>query len=99
MYQYITTFWQDFSIAETFGFSAIRESAERFFNEWKYDVKYLTELVMILDYKCWHYYEKGDEKLSQLYSDLYYKYNAKAWDWLEQHATKEDQKYYFDTLD
>ena len=33
-YTPITTFWDDFSIAEKFGEQAIRDTAERAFEEW-----------------------------------------------------------------
>ena len=36
-YEYITTFWQDFSTAELFGEDAIRDTAKRAFDEWKDD--------------------------------------------------------------
>ena len=58
-YEYFTTFWSDFSIAERFGYEAIDDTAERAYEEWKNDVKYLTELVMILNHKCWMYYHDG----------------------------------------
>ena len=46
-YQPITTFWEDFSIAEKFGADAIRNTAVRAFNEWHTNIKFLTELIMI----------------------------------------------------
>lgn len=98
-YEYFTTFWQDFDIAEIFGIDAIRETASRVFNEWKDDVRYLTELVMILNHKCWYFYEHNKQSLSELYADLYYEYNDKALDYLEEKNNKEDLSYYIRTLD
>lgn len=71
-YETITTFWQDFDIAEMFGIEAIKDTYKRALNEWKDNYKYLTELVMILNWKCWWYYERNNASLSRLYSDLYY---------------------------
>lgn len=34
-YEMQTTFWQDFSIADKFGISAIEDTYERAFKEWK----------------------------------------------------------------
>lgn len=47
-YTPITTFWQDFSIADKFGPAAIRDTFKRAFAEWKGNYKYLTELVMVI---------------------------------------------------
>ena len=98
-YEYVTTFWEDFSIAEIYGIASIDETAKRIFNEWKSDIIYLTELIMILNHKCWYYYSIGDEALSQHYSDLYYKYNELALNYLEEYGSKEDINYYYKTLD
>lgn len=95
-YKPITTFWQDFSIAETFGQEAIRETAERCFKEWKNDYKYLTELIMVINHKSW-YWNNKNERLMELYSKLYYKYDDKAIKALNNNKTA--LNYYFKTLD
>lgn len=63
------------------------------------DVTMLAALVMILNHKCWDWYEEGNEALSCIYSNLYYKYNDKAWDWLEANGTEEEKSWYFHTMD
>lgn len=69
-YEMTTTFWQDFTIADVFGESAIKDTFVRAFNEWKDDYVYLTELVIVLNHKIWHWYEK---KLAygELYNELW----------------------------
>ena len=52
-YECFTTFWNDFSIAATYGIPAIKETYQRVFAEWKDDYKYLTELVMVLNHLGW----------------------------------------------
>lgn len=52
-YKPITTFWDDFSIADNFGIDAVCDTYNRAFQEWKTDYKYLTELVMVLNWKIW----------------------------------------------
>lgn len=69
-YKPITTFWEDFSIADKFGSKAVEETFDRAFKEWKSDYKFLTELVMVLNHKIWEHYEK-DEKLGRVYNDLW----------------------------
>lgn len=50
-YKPMTTFWQDFSIADAFGIAAVVDTFKRAFKEWKDNYKYLTELVMVLNHK------------------------------------------------
>lgn len=56
-------------------------------------------LVTVLNHRCWYWYDNGNEELSYLYSELYYKYNNLAWDWLEKNGTDEEKHWYFETLD
>lgn len=66
----ITTFWSDFDIADRFGKEAVLDTYNRAFKEWRYDYRYLTELVMVLNQKCWQWY-KIDNELSELYCSLF----------------------------
>ena len=101
-----TTFWDDFSIADQFGVSAVKDTYERAFNEWKTNYVYLTELVMILNHKCWQHYDcmnkaasksvaEHHEKLSKLYEALYYETYDKGFELL----TGDELAYYIRTLD
>lgn len=69
-YKPITTFWEDFSIADKFGNDAVSDTFRRAFNEWKGNYAYLTEMVMVLNHKIWQWYEKND-LLAKLYNKLY----------------------------
>lgn len=69
-YECITTFWEDFSIADQFGVTAIKDTYNRAFNEWKTDYKYLTELVMVLNHKIWQWYERN-EAYAKVYNELW----------------------------
>lgn len=93
-YNVFTTFWDDFSIADSFGISAIRDTYKRAFEEWKWDYKYLTELVMVLNWKIWYWY-KRDRKIAQCYNDLWMECDAYAY-----HNLKDEElDYYIKTLD
>ena len=94
-YETITTFYQDFSIAEQYGIKAIKDTYTRAFNEWKHDYKYLTELVMILNIKCWNFYANGMNEYSLLYSNLYHEAN----DWAYENLKGDELSYYRWTLD
>ena len=52
-YNVQTTFWEDFSAADIFRLSAIQDTFNRAFKEWKGNCKYLTELVLVLNHKIW----------------------------------------------
>lgn len=90
-----TTFWQDFSIADVFGTDAVKDTFNRAFPEWKHDVVYLTELVMVLNHKCWHHYYQNNIEMFKLYRTLYEKANDYALDNLK----GEDFDYFFRITD
>jgi hypothetical protein len=71
-YKPITTFWDDFSIADRFGASVVRDTFNRAFIEWRGNYKYLTELVMVLNHKIWQHYETN-EVLARVYNELWEK--------------------------
>ncbi len=98
-YKYITTFWDDFSIAEKFGLDAINDTAFRAFYAWRDNIAYLTELIMVLNHKCWYWYEQHEDNLASLYSELYYKYDERVLNYLEEKDDKEAIHYYLSTLD
>lgn len=72
-YEMKTTFWQDFHIADHFGERAIRDTFKRAFEEWKSNVEYLTELVMVLNWKLWQHYDRGNERFAKVYDELWRK--------------------------
>jgi len=94
-YTPITTFWEDFSIADRFGTSAVRDTYSRAFRDWKGNYKYLTELVMVLNHKIWEHYYAGDEALSRLYDSLWKKVDEYCMD----HLKDDELQYYFETTD
>lgn len=97
-YTPITTFWQDFSIADKFGPTAIRDTFKRAFAEWKGNYKYLTELVMVLNHKIAYHYnpEKGAANvLANLYNELW----EKADDYANTHLEGEEYAYYYRITD
>lgn len=75
----ITTFWEDFSIADAFGVEAVKDTFNRAFEGWKADYKYLTELVLVLNHKIWQWYGKNDE-LAMAYNKLWEKAGEYAYD-------------------
>ena len=93
-YKFITTFWQDFSIADKFGIDAIKDTYTRAVDEWKHNYKYMTELIMVLNWKSFEWYNKN-KNYSQTYGELYYELDA----YCIEHFSEEEQKYYFSVTD
>lgn len=85
-----TTFWSDFSIADKFGEKAVRDTFKRAFDEWKTNHIYLTELVLILNWKIWEWHELGNDSLAKVYDEL--------WGFADNYALENlqgDEKSYF----
>jgi len=93
-YELQTTFWSDFSIADRFGMSAIRDTFDRAFEEWKEDYEYLTELVLVLNHKIWQYYETRPD-IATLYNSLW----EKARQYAEENLKDDELSYYYDVTD
>lgn len=93
-YEPITTFWQDFTIADQFGEDAVVDTYNRVFEDWKDDYKYLTELVIVLNHKIW-YHVNTNEKLANTYDKLWKLADKYAVDTLK----GDELMYYMRTID
>lgn len=93
-YKPITTFYQDFSIADHFGINAIKDTFKRAFNEWKDDYKFLTELVMVLNWKIFEHYE-NNEQVARVYDSLW----KQADEYAIENLKDEEAKYYYEITD
>lgn len=92
-YEPITTFWQDFSIADRFGIKAITDTYNRAKTEWADNCKYWTELCLVLNHKIWQWHENDNQKAA-LYDRLWREADAMTADWSD-----EEQAYYFEITD
>ena len=92
-YKQISTFYEDFSIADHFGIDAIKDTYKRAFKGWKDDTKMITELDMVLNWKSWEHAERED--YCSLYADLYYELR----DWCFENLKGDDLTYYIRTTD
>ena len=90
----MTTFWQDFSIADNYGLDAVRRTYNRTVNEWHDNYKYVTELILVLNHKIWQWHEQRDD-LALLYNDLWRVLDA----WARDNFTEEQQQYLFKVTD
>lgn len=97
-----TTFWMDFSIADVFGLDAVQDTYNRAFSAWKNDVKYFTELAIVLNHKIFYWYEKAKDnkeskefKFAQLYDKLW----READEYAISNFTGDDAQFYYDITD
>lgn len=93
-YVMTTTFWDDFSIADYFGANAIKDTFKRAFKEWKSNHIYLTELVIVLNYKIWQHYQKNDT-----YAELYHELWEKADNYACTHLKGEELSFFYRITD
>ena len=93
-YKPLTSFYTDFSIADKFGLSAIQDTYNRAFADWKNNYKYITELAMVLNWKCWRWYEVKDD-YSVLYTSLFRELD----EWIMNNLKGEELDYYIAVTD
>lgn len=94
-YKPCTTFYEDFSIADKFGLSAIKDTYRRGLKTAKACGKeYLTEFVMVLNWKIWEHHQ-NNEIYAKTYDDLWRKASEVA----ENTLKGDDLMYYYRTID
>lgn len=109
-YEFITSFWDDFVIAERMGcgvqdghlvptdvetgVKAIEDTFDRAFREWKSNYKYLTELVMVLNWKIWRF-----NGIIEEYTELYNKLWGIADEYAVSNLEGEERSYFYEVTD
>lgn len=93
-YKPLTTLYMDFSKVDHLGVKEIRDLYNSTFSKWKNDYKYLTELVMVLNWKIWEHHLRNDSLVS-LYNSLWQKTHRYALN----HLKGEEIRYYLMTTD
>ena len=93
-YKFESSFWEEFSIAEDYGPEGIHHHYDIVFEQYKDNLKYLTELVLVLNIKIFIWYGV-DDTIGKMYEDLYVDADAYALSSFE----GDDLHYYLHTLD
>lgn len=70
-YQFKTTYWQDFSIADKFGISAVKDTYRKIKPLALNDAMDFAELVCVLNWKIWEHYESKNDGLANAYNELW----------------------------
>lgn len=94
-YELMTTFARDFDIADAFGASAIRDTYKKAFNEWKDNYKYLTELVLVLNWKIGQHFGLKNQEYTRIYNELW----TAAGSYAEEHLKGEELAYFHRVTD
>ncbi len=93
-YKFESTFWEEFSIAEDYGAEGVKEHYDLVFEQWKDNLKFLTELVLVLNIKIFIWFGV-DDTIGKTYDQLWKETDQYALDTL----TGNDLHYYLSTLD
>lgn len=89
-----STFRQDFTNAEKHWTDAVIKLCSENFNKYKKDIKNLTELVLVMNWKIWERYEENVE-IAQVYDKLWRDLDERCCNNLK----GEDAKYYYKKTD
>ena len=92
-YQTQTTFSiAEFTECYMNGKGAIRKTFDKAVKEWIKNTVYGTELVLVLNHKCWEHHELGNKELRELYRGLFYEAHDA---YCETNKNNEDAMSYF----
>ena len=104
-YKRITTYTSDFSIAEWCvpieGMSAIASTLRNALTNWRDDIKFFAEIIIVLNLKANEHAARGNWEYSEMYSELYIDAKCLYFDWFDntnkQHGKAMD--YYYQYVD
>lgn len=94
-YKPITTYYTDFGIAERFGKASIKDTYRRAVKHWGDDIKWMTEIVMVLNWKYHEHSVRDNADLAEFYADLW----EEASRYVLEHFEGDDLTYYYRTTD
>lgn len=96
-YVMTTSFFRDFTIAETYGAAAVQDTYNKIFAKWKNEYVHLSELSIVTNNLMWHHHKEGQtsqSELCELYKKLYLKTDSYAHD----HLTGEHLNFYYKVM-
>ena len=104
-YERKTTYTSDFSIAEwcvaTEGMSAIANTLRNALTNWRDDIEFFAEIIIVLNMKALEHSARGNREYSQMYSELYLMAKDLYFDWFDKDNNKHDDavRYYYNYVD
>lgn len=94
-YKRKTTYYTDFGIAEPFGLDAIRDTYDTAVKHWGNNIEWMTEIVMVLNWKIWEHFHSGHDALARFYDGLW----REASQYVREHFSGDDLAYYYEMTD
>lgn len=88
------TLWNIFTTAEQFGIDDICNTYDQVMEQCKSNYIYLTALAVVLNRKCWYWYDRFNPT-SKVYESFYY-YTDK---YAKTHLKDDELSYYYDVTD
>lgn len=104
-YKRKTTYTSDFSIAEWCvnidGMSAIADTLSNALTNWRDNIEFFAEIILVLNMKSWEHHARGNNEYSQMYSELYLSAKDLYFDWYDADNEQHDKamNYYYDYID
>lgn len=104
-YKRKTTYTSDFSIAEwcvpVDGISAIASTLRNALTNWRDNIEFFAEIIIVLNLKSWEHAARGNYKYSKMYSELYLDAKCLYFDWFDEGNKQHDKamEYYYDYID
>ena len=104
-YERKTTYTSDFSIAEWCvpieGMSAIASTLRNALTNWRDDVEFFAEIIIVLNMKAHEHAARGNWEYAEMYSDLYLDAKCLYFDWFDKDNKQHDKamEYYYDYVD
>lgn len=104
-YKRKTTYTYDFSIAEwcvaAEGMSAIASTLRNALTNWRDNVEFFAEIIIVLNLKAHEHASRGNWEYSKMYSVLYLDAKCLYFDWFnkDNNQHNEAMKYYYDYVD
>ena len=104
-YERQTTYTSDFSIAEwcvpVEGMSAIADTLKNTLDNWRDDVEWFAEILLVVNLKSWEHAARGNNEYGKMYSELFYMVQALYFDWFDSDNKQHDKAmdYYYQYVD
>ena len=96
-YKPISTYYTDFGIAEWFGADSIRETYTNAIMNWGDNIEWLTEIVMVLNWKILEHYHRGNDEMARFYDSLWKEAQIEVQKMFA--GNEEAMSYYYRTVD
>lgn len=104
-YERKTTYTSDFSIAEwcvpVEGMSAIASTLRNALTNWRDEIKFFAEIIIVLNMKAWEHATRGNRQYAEMYSELYLMAKDLYFEWFDEENKQHEKavQYYYDYVD